>query len=313
MKDLISIFAAATVRLVVLGFLLLALSLLASAQNTNFDFQAAQMAADKGDVKAQYDLGQRYRLGLGAPRDYRKAAQYLQKAAQQGNPNAEVTLGSLYGKGRGVPRSVAMAVHWYRKAAEVGHPLGQYAMGNFYAQGLGVTNDMDQAIEWWLKAAKQNQVDAQTALGETYLLPSPSYGKKYLNFTEAKHWLALAAGQGSPVAMNALGSIYESGLGVDQDFKEAAKWYQMAAERGNAQGQADLAQLYMDGRGVVFDLVQSYKWFKLSYMQGSALGTAGFQNFQTHQLLTPQQLGKAEELVQDFQPLADKTRVPHEL
>ena len=156
-------------------------------------------------------------------------------------------------------------------------------------------------------------MDAQTALGQVYLVPAAPYGKKYLNFSEAKHWLSLAAQQGSPEAMNAMGSIYESGLGVDQDFKEAAKWYQMAADRGNAQGQADLAQLYMDGRGVPFDLVLSYKWFKLSYMQGSALGTAGFQNFQTHQLLTPQQLGKAEELVQDFQPLADKTKAPHEL
>ena len=47
MKDLISMYATATVRLAVLGFLVLALSLRGKAQNTNFDFQAALMAADK--------------------------------------------------------------------------------------------------------------------------------------------------------------------------------------------------------------------------------------------------------------------------
>ncbi|MGA2871784.1 MAG: tetratricopeptide repeat protein, partial [Verrucomicrobiota bacterium] len=222
---------------------------------------------------------------------------------EQGNPDAEITLGSLYGRGRGVPRSLAMAIQWYRKAAEQGNALAQFAMGNFYSSGRGVTNDMVQAIRWWQKAADQNQVEAQAALGELYLTPSVEHGASYLNFPESLHWLRAAATDGSARAMNDLGVAYQSGLGVKLDLKEAAKWFRLAAERGDAQAQANLGQLYFDGSGVPLDLAQAYKWFKLSSNQNNNHGTIGFNNFQAHQLLKPQQLTEAEQMVFDFKPI----------
>src|ERR1700722_413891 len=148
-KNSISIASTAIVRLAACGLLILGLSTCAKAQNTNFDFQATQTAADKGDAQAQFELAQCYATGKNVPRNFDKAVQYLQKAAGQGNTDAEVALGSLYGRGRGVPRSLAMAVHWYQKAADRGNALAQFAMGNFYSTGRGVPNvDMAQAIQW---------------------------------------------------------------------------------------------------------------------------------------------------------------------
>jgi TPR repeat protein len=277
------------------------LTLCAAAQDTNFNFQAVQAAADKGDARAEFDLSAYYAKRNGHARpDYTNALKYLRLSADQGYGDAEVALGYFYGRGLGVPRDVPTAVQWYRKAADQGNALGQYAMGRFYATGRGVTNDMTQAIQWWQKAAAQNQVDAQDALGETYLLPGTVYGTNYLNFTEAVKWLHKAADQGSPAAMNNLGVACENGYGVARDCSEAAKWYRQAAELGNASGQANLGQLYFDGRGVTNDFVQAYKWFKLSASQGNPIGTAGYGNFQTHELLTPQQLAQAEQLVLDF-------------
>ncbi len=37
-----------------------------------------------------------------------------------------------------------------------------------------------------------------------------------------------------------LGSMYETGSGVRQDYAEAAKWYRKAAERGDARAQYNL-------------------------------------------------------------------------
>jgi TPR repeat protein len=284
-----------------LVFLVLALRV--QAQDTSFDFQAAQAAADKGEAKAQYELGHYYyATQIGMNRDYAKAAKYVRQSADQGYADAQVELGSYYGRGIGVPRNVTMAVQWYRKAADEGNALAQYAMGKFYAAGRGVTNDMHEAVQWWLKAAGQDQVEAEARLGELYLIPTAQYGTNYLNYAEALKWLHKAAAQGSTGAMNNLGVAYEHGLGLMPDFKEAARWYRAAAELGDDLGQANLGQLYFDGRGVEFDLAQAYKWFKLSAGKGNTLGVAGVANFQTHPLLTPKQQADAEQMVLDFHP-----------
>lgn len=289
----------ATLMLVFFG-----LALRVHAQDTNFNFQTVQTAADKGNAKAQYELGRYYANGIGINRDYAKAVKYMRQAADQGDALAQMELGSYYGRGIGVPRNVTTAVQWYRKAADQGNVLAQYAMGGFYAAGRGVTNDMDEAVRWWLKAAGQDQVDAEARLGELFLIQTPQYRTNYLNYPEALKWLRKAAAQGSAGAMNNLGVAYENGFGVKMDFKEAARWYRASAEQGNDTAQANLGQLYFDGRGVEFDLVQAYKWFKLSASKGNTLGTAGLANFQTHPLLTPKQLADAEQMVLDFRPQA---------
>jgi len=296
-------------RFVASTLLLLQLATSVYAQSTNVDFQAVQAAADKGDAKGQYEVAGYYaKGGSGVQRDYAKAAQYLRQAADQGYAPAQVALGSYYGRGRGVPRNVTTAVSWYRKAADQGNALAQYAMGNFYATGRGVTNDMSEAIKWWQKAAAQKQMDAEAALGQLYLLPQARYGTNYLNYAEADRWLRQAAEQRSVRAMDNLGVAFENGFGMERDFKEAAHWYRAAADQGDALAQANLGQLYFDGRGVPFDLVQAYKWFKLSYSQGNSLGTMGFNNFQTHQLLTPKQVADAEQMVLDYHPQPPQTQ-----
>src|SRR5271170_1336562 len=80
----------------------LGLALCVQAQDTNFNFQATQAAADKGDAKAQYELARYYAKGMGVPKDDVKAAQYLRQSADQGYADAQVMFGSCYGRGQGV-------------------------------------------------------------------------------------------------------------------------------------------------------------------------------------------------------------------
>ena len=53
-------------------------------------------------------------------------------------------------------------------------------------------------------------------------------------------WFRKAAEQGYAEAQSILGTIYEEGQGVEQDYKEAVKWYQLAGEQGNAEAQINL-------------------------------------------------------------------------
>ena len=89
------------------------------AQDTNFNVQATQAAADQGDAKAQDALAKFYEQ----QHNYLKAADYWRKSAEQGYAAAQAALGSCYGMGRGVPRNPVTAATWYRKAADQGYAL----------------------------------------------------------------------------------------------------------------------------------------------------------------------------------------------
>ena len=67
-----------------------------------------------------------------------------------------------------------------------------------------------------------------------------------------------------------IGSMYENGSGVKQDYVEAAKWYRKAAERGDARAQYNLGILNQNGWGVPQDVTEAVKWYRKAAVQGSA-------------------------------------------
>ncbi len=79
----------------------------------------------------------------------------LQAAAQAGNVRAQFFLATRYKIGQDVPQDLAQAFNWYLKAAQQGAAPAQLNVGQMYAEGKGVTADMTQAKFWLGKAAKQ--------------------------------------------------------------------------------------------------------------------------------------------------------------
>ena len=55
---------------------------------------------------------------------------------------------------------------------------------------------------------------------------------------------------------------------MPQDYGEAVRWYRRAAEQGNARAQNNLGTMYQNGRGVAQNYVQAHKWFNLAAAQG---------------------------------------------
>jgi uncharacterized protein len=78
------------------------------------------------------------------------------------------------------------------------------------------------------------------------------------------------AAQGDAVAQNNLGALYDSGLGVAQDYAEAAKWFRKAADQGSAVAQNNLAILFDDGKGVAQDHAVAVSWYRKAAVQGLA-------------------------------------------
>ena len=72
--------------------------------------------------------------------------------------------------------------------------------------------------------------------------------------------LRLAAEQGEASAQFNLGSRYNNGEGVPQDYQEAMKWFRLAAEQGDADAQFNLGFRYGNGEGVLQDDQEAVKW-----------------------------------------------------
>lgn len=87
--------------------------------------------------------------------DYSVLARDYRSAAERGDARAQAELGKLYWAGAGVERNAEAAVQWLRKAAEQGDADAQFYLGHAYALGYGVPKDAAEAQRWKAKATEQ--------------------------------------------------------------------------------------------------------------------------------------------------------------
>jgi S1-C subfamily serine protease len=122
------------------------------------DYAAARReyleAAQDGNARAQNNLANLFRFGLGGPVDFERALYWFSKAAGQGQVNAQTSLGDMYETGDGVARDYLRAAYWYRRAAVAGFFIGQYSLGEMFEVGRGVPRDPIAAMAWYTIAAK---------------------------------------------------------------------------------------------------------------------------------------------------------------
>ena len=97
-----------------------------------------------------------------------------------------------------------------------------------------------------------------------------------------------------------VGSMYDNGRGVAQDFANAAKWYRRAAEEGDTVSQTYLGFLYYCGRGVPQNDVLAHMWFSLSAANGSK--TAAETRDSIGATMSPDQIAEARRLASEWKP-----------
>jgi len=69
-------------------------------------------------------------------------------AAERGDPRAQTQIGFMYETGHGLPQDYMLAVAWYQRAAEQGYPRAQHLLGMMYERGQGVAEDYVTAHKW---------------------------------------------------------------------------------------------------------------------------------------------------------------------
>ena len=105
-----------------------------------------------------------YAGGQGVSRDYAEAVKWFRLAAQQGNVEAQYDLGVMYTQGQGVPQDYAQSVKWFRLAAQQGFAKAQFNLGAMYNNGTGVSKDYVRAHLWFDISAASGNTDANKIL-----------------------------------------------------------------------------------------------------------------------------------------------------
>lgn len=259
-------------------------------------------AAEQGDARAQYHLGNMFREGRSVPQDYAEAIKWYLKAAKkdilartsleemvvesdeglktlrsmadQGDAKAQEILGDLYDEGKGIiPVDTEQALRWYKLAAEQGSEHAAMKMGYKFYEGDGVLKDGLETAKWWLLAS----ANGDPLAGYNLELLNPQDAMSPKDATQRADWYRMGADQGIASAQLLLGGLYADGDGVQTDHARAVRLWRSAAdnEKGldpvRATAQWLLGEAYYDGTGETpKDYAAALKWYQLAAERGSA-------------------------------------------
>ena len=230
-------------------------------KNTPLEIELLEKAAEQGDHKAQYELGEAYYYGKGVLQSYSKAKYWREKAAFQGEFNAysnkeTETPNALRKKvmqeyGKIVETEEAkreLIAHIYTtpintinlNATEQSDAETQYLLALAYLKGEGIEQSYEKAKYWLEKAAEQQHPKAQTLLSiyqEGNIL----------------HLYIEMAKKGDGESLFNIGFAYHEGEGVEQSYYKAAYWLDEASysEERHKKAQSMVGALFFKLDGLV--------------------------------------------------------------
>ena len=95
------------------------------------------------------------------------------------------------------------------------------------------------------------------------------------DYTQAVLWYRKAAEQNLAIAQYRLGVLYANGVGVPLDKAQSASWFQKAAAQGYVYAQVMLGSDYLTGDGVQLDYAEAYFWFDIACASNAREVVAG--------------------------------------
>ena len=123
-----------------------------------------------------------------------------------------------------------------------------------------------EALQDWQRAADAGDANGALYIGVLY---DTGLGVRQ-NYRHAMEWYKRAAEAGNAVAAFNVGVLYDAGLAVVKDPGQAATWYAFAAKRDFPRAAYNLAMLYESGTGVRRDKARAMAL----YRQAASLGVS---------------------------------------
>ncbi|MDX8479750.1 caspase family protein [Mesorhizobium sp. VK24D] len=208
--------------------------------------KAIREAADKGHVRAVFELGYIESSGIGTAIDPTKANGFYLKASDKGDPYGMTAWGRALFNGLGVQRDTGKGLDLLLKAAAMGHTYAMNDLAAIFTEGRnGVPADPARAVAFLRAGVERQDMYSMNILGRSYL--SGRGVEKDPKQAQALFQKAMDLGQ--PYAPGSLGRMYRDGVGVAQNLDEAQRLFELATARGDYSGAYDRAALEMQKGG----------------------------------------------------------------
>ncbi|TGS82657.1 peptidase C14 caspase catalytic subunit p20 [Mesorhizobium sp. M3A.F.Ca.ET.174.01.1.1] len=223
-------------------------------------------------VKAYPDVARfRYQLGraLLAVGKVDQAKKEIQEAADKGHVRAVFELGYLNATGTGMPVNRKQANTLYAAASDKGDPYGMTSWGRALFNGYGVERDTGKGLDLLLKAAAMGHTYAMNDLAAIF---TEGRNGVPADPTRAVAFLKAGVERQDMYSMNLLGRNYLSGQGIDKDPKAALALFQKAIDLGQPYAPGSLGRMYRDGVGVQQNLDEAQRLFELATTRGDQSG-----------------------------------------
>ena len=165
-------------------------------------YEYLKQKAETGDQEAQYNLALYYKQSLCTPMNLTESLKWMFQSAQKGHIKAQYELGQYHMKligqelikdseGNVYDAHAIQARFWYKSSAEKGLKEAQSKLGFCYIHAIGGSEDLDKAFFWFQKSALQNEPFALYALGVFNLLGYKEHTKDIEKAKEYCRFIAL--------------------------------------------------------------------------------------------------------------------------
>lgn len=126
----------------------------------------------------------------------------------------------------------------------------------------------DQKAVYWLQKAEQEMEDPNIYITMAMILRD-SEDESVRNQTQAYEYAQKAVDNGNETALNLMGTFYENGTGVQQDYKKAFEYYSQAADQGVEIAYLSMGAYYQGGYGVAQDDKKAAECYQLGADAGN--------------------------------------------
>lgn len=125
--------------------------------------------AEDGDTRAMCDYGRLFNTpGAPVTQNGEEAFKWYLQAAEYGDDRGQFYVGESYYQGKIVQQDYVQAIKWFTLSAEKGYAIAQYYLGHMYFHGNGVPIDHKEAMRWLTLSVDRECSEARVMLGDLY-------------------------------------------------------------------------------------------------------------------------------------------------
>lgn len=208
---------------------------LATRQDDRRAAEWYKLAADRGDVNAQFALAMLHLDGRGVPRDEARARALLQQASDKGHGPASLNL-ALPLLLTGQTADLDQAIVLLRRAADAEIGDAQHALAVLMIEGRGLPRDVEAGADMMARAASNGSLAGEV---EFAILQFAGRGIGRDERAAARGF-ARAAARGNAIAQNRLARILFQGRWLPRDRAAAGGWHLAARAQGLADADLDV-------------------------------------------------------------------------